>query len=213
MGTPHVGGALQQQRLGALCLLHAAGAGVGEVAVALLVLRRETRRRLGRGDLRGGLVDQGLLQLKLGRQVGDLVAGCLAVGQRLVQRGLQVPIIDPRQDLPSLDRLVVVHQHLGDVAGDTRGDDDRIRLHVGIVGLHLEPADLPVAQAECRRGDEAKHPSQGGERALYNQIPAAVAADIGDDYPVNDPAHDVLSSTGQHGCPFARLDRYGRRSE
>ena len=66
---------------------------------------------------------------------------------RLIERGPQVAIVDPRQDLPSLDRLVVVDQHLGDVAGNPRRDDDRVGLDIGVVRRHLEPADLPVLHA------------------------------------------------------------------
>ena len=65
LGTLQIGRPLQQQRLGLLRLLHAARAGMREVAVALLVLRGEARRRLGRGKLRRGPVDHRLLQLEL----------------------------------------------------------------------------------------------------------------------------------------------------
>ena len=116
------------------------------------------------------------------------------VGSRLVERGPQVPVIDPRQDLPSLDRLVVVHQHLGDVAGDARRDDDRVGLHVGVVGLDLEPADLPVAHAECRRRDEAKRPGQAGKRPLQpvrSRRPRLPAPS--DNWPARSPRSWMLS--------------------
>ena len=72
-GMLQIGRPLHQQRLGMLRLLHTARAGVCQVAVALLVLRRETCRRLSRGELRRGSVDHRLLQLQLRADVADLV--------------------------------------------------------------------------------------------------------------------------------------------
>jgi hypothetical protein len=53
---------------------------------------------------------------------------------RTHQCGPEVAIIDAHQQLPGFDRLVVVDEYVGDLAGDTRRHEGEIRLDIGIVG-------------------------------------------------------------------------------
>jgi hypothetical protein len=146
-----------------------------------------------------------LLELDLRRQVGDLVFGRLAVGDRLVERGAQVAVVDPGQHLASLDRLVVVDRHLGDVTGNLGRDDGGIRPDIGVIRRHLEPADLPVLDPVFGRQTHCDGGAGADQRPLQRQQPVAVARS-GDDAgcALQCLAHGDSLLDGQQDCPWRR---------
>jgi hypothetical protein len=131
------------------------------------------------------------LQLKLRRQIGDLVLSRFAVRDRLVQRRPQVTIVDSRKDLTGLHRLVVIDQHLGDVAGDAGCDDDRVSPDVGVVGFDLKPPNLPVMLAVgggSRKAERTCHAKQcllQGQAATSNPGSARINAGRALDQPTH----------------------------
>ena len=99
-------------RLRLLRILHAAVAGRREIGVALVVLRGEGRRRPVDVDGRLGGVDHRLLNAELGLLAGDRGSRGGDVGLGLVERDLEIALVDPRQHLAGLDALIVADQHL-----------------------------------------------------------------------------------------------------
>ena len=69
------------------------------------------------------------------------------VGLGLVERDLEVAVVDPRQHLTGLDALVVADQHFVQIAGDLRCDGGVVGLYIGVIGRDQETADGPVVQA------------------------------------------------------------------
>ena len=59
-----------------------------------------------------------LLLRDLGIEIAYGGVGRRDIGMGLIQRGLEIAVVDPRQQLAGFDRLVVADQHLGDIAGD-----------------------------------------------------------------------------------------------
>ena len=68
--------------------------------------------------LRG--VDRGLLGVERGLLVGDGGLGGLDIGLGLLERDLEIAVVDAGEDLAGLDRLVVADQHGGDIARHLR---------------------------------------------------------------------------------------------
>ena len=100
-----------------LRILYAAIAGRGEIGVALVLLRGEDlccgvdiQRRPGRSD-------HGLLHIKLRVLAldGGLRRGDIGLG--LIERDLEVAVVDPRQHLAGLHMLVIADKNLIEVAG------------------------------------------------------------------------------------------------
>ena len=106
------GAAAGNARRGLLGVLHAAVAVGGELGVALVVLLGEGQVRLVDGDRRLRGIDDGLLG---GRArpacVGNRRLRGRDIGLGLVERDPEIAIVDLRQDLPGLDRLVVADKH------------------------------------------------------------------------------------------------------
>jgi hypothetical protein len=120
-------------------------------------------RRLIRSGLLAVLFDHELL-------LGDLLVqridarrcGC-DIGARLLERGLVVPRIDAREHFASRDHLVVVDRHIGKIARHLGADQDRMRLHISVIGRDQKPACPPVVIAvtcspreeqQCRGRDQ-----------------------------------------------------------
>src|SRR5262245_36244972 len=79
----------------------------------------------------------------------------------------KIPIVDAREDLPCLDRLIVLHQDLADVARHFGRDGGMVRLHIGVVGRFEIPAVGPVVVAEvAARGGAGEQ--REGENALFD---------------------------------------------
>jgi hypothetical protein len=123
-----------QSRIGLLGALHRAGARLHQFVIAGAFFSRKLQIGFCGVDLGRLLLDQRLLQFDLRFEVlhrgfrrGDVGAG-------LVQRGLEITVVDPRQHLTVLDRLVVRDQHIGDVAGNLRRDDRGIGFDIGVIG-------------------------------------------------------------------------------
>jgi len=90
-------------RLRLLRVLHAAITGVGKIRVALVLLGGESRRRVVDLDGGPGGVDHSLLNAELGLFAGDRGIGRSYVGFGLVERHLEVALVDPRQRLAGVD--------------------------------------------------------------------------------------------------------------
>ena len=102
-----LGGFLAQLGVGLLRALHRAGAGLHQAVVAGLLLLRELQIGFGGGDVGGALFDDRLLQRDLRIEVAHRGLGSRDIGVGLIERGAEIAIVDPRQQLPGLDRLVV----------------------------------------------------------------------------------------------------------
>ena len=79
-----------------------------------------------------------LLRVELGLLAGDRGLGGGDIGLGLVERDLEVAVVDPRQHLAGLDGLVVADQHLGEIAGDLGRDGGVVGLDIGVVGRDLK---------------------------------------------------------------------------
>ena len=104
-----------------------------------------------------------LLGVERGRLGGDRGGGGRDIGFGGIDRDPEIPIVDPRERLPGLDRLVVADQNLGDVAGNLRRDRGVVGLDIGVVGRNLEPADGPIAIAVVA-GAREREQARGGEQ-------------------------------------------------
>ena len=138
---------------------------------ALFVGDGALRLGVGRGDLRGGLVDRRVLGLDLPADAGDrrVLGGDLGLGG--VDREAVVAVVDARQQVAGVDLLVVGHRDFDDVAGDLGGDDRRVGADIGVVGGNEEaPLDEPVvapigAVTERGQGDERQDEAPRRTRA------------------------------------------------
>ena len=143
-----------------LRILDAARSARGQIRVAPVLLRGEGHR--GLIDIDCGLrrVDYRLLDVELGLFAGDRGPGRRHIRPRLVERDLEVPVVDPRQHLAGRDALIVLDQHLKQIAGDFWRDGGVVGLHIGVVGRHQILADSPIIPAipggARQRGD--RHP-------------------------------------------------------
>ena len=151
--------------------LHGAIGALRQLVVALELLLRVDERRLIRVSDLTGLCDREPL-------LGDLLvqgidAGLCRrdVGTCLVERGLIIPRVDPREDLAGADRLIVVDRYLRDIARHPGADQDRMRLHISVVGRHQKAAGGPViiTVERCRR--EKHQPRRRAQQSL--QRPSA----------------------------------------
>ncbi len=92
-----------------------------EIAIAHSICISEIERRFGSIDRRLGLRDQRVLQIDLRVEIANRGYGRIDVGVGLRERCAEITIIDPGEHLPRRHRLVVLHQHVGDVTGDLAG--------------------------------------------------------------------------------------------
>ncbi len=145
-----------KRRVGLLGALHGAGARLHQIVVAGLLFLREFEVGFGGVDLGGLLLDQRLLQFDLRVEILHRGFGRRDVGLGLVQRSPEIAVVDPRQQLPGLDRLVVADQHLVDVTGDFRRDDRGVRLHIGVVGALEITAGREIVVAEVGGAGDAE---------------------------------------------------------
>ena len=120
-----------------------------------MILLGKAQGRLGRRHLLVRLLNHGGLQDQLGVDRADLAFRGLPVGDRLTQSGLEIPVVYGSEHLTRLDRLIVGDQHLGDVAGDARGDQGIVRLHIRVVGGNQEAPGLPILRPVMRRCGQA----------------------------------------------------------
>ena len=155
-----LGGFFAQLGVGLLRALHRAGAGFHQAVVAGLLLLRELQIGFGGGDVGGALFDDRLLQRDLGIEVAHRGFGSRDIGVGLIERGAEIAIVDPGQQLSGLDRLVVRHQHLGEIAGDFRRHDGGIGFDIGVVGRFEVPAGGQIAVAEVGRAGDAERQGQ-----------------------------------------------------
>ena len=143
--------------------LDGAGAGLHQVVVTGPLLLRELQGRFRRGDAGGLLFDHRLLQLDLRIEVMNGGRGGIDVGMGLRKRGPEIAVVDPRQQLTGLDRLVVADQYVGDIARHLRRDDGRIRLHIGVVGgFEIAPGgEVAVAEIGGARDAQGNRQPKG----------------------------------------------------
>ncbi|MGY4419787.1 hypothetical protein ACVWY2_002212 [Bradyrhizobium sp. JR6.1] len=146
-----------------------------QVVVAGALLLRELQIGFGRVDLGRLLLNEGLLQFDLRVEVLDRGFRSRNVGPGLVQRGLEVAVVDPCQQLTGLDRLVIRDQHFGDVAGNLRRDDRGVGFHIGVVGRFEVAAGRDIVVAE--RGGSGDAEGGGRGQALPAGSPDATEQD------------------------------------
>ena len=160
-------------RLRLLRVLDTARAGRGQIGIALVILRGERHR--GLIDIEGGFCRRyhRLLDVELGLLAGDRGAGRRHIRPGLVERDLEVAVVDAHQHLAGRHVLIVLHQHLIQVAGDLRRDGGAVGLHIGVVGRHQILADGPVIPAIPGRarqcGDRRSSEQQLAQIELFAQ--------------------------------------------
>ena len=112
------------------------------------------------------LFDQRLLQRDLRIEVFHRGFGARDIGMGLVQRGPEIAVVDPRQQLAGLDLLIVADQHLGEIAGDFWGDEGGVGFDIGVVGRFEVAPVGEVAVAEVAgAGDAERHGERQGRPA------------------------------------------------
>ena len=111
------------------------------------------------------LRDHRLLLIEARLDVVDIGLGGGDIGFRLLDRDRVVAVVDPGERLARLDRLIVGHQDVAQIAGDLRRDDGGVGLHVGVVGRLLKPPGGPVVPAEvARRRDRQRRGASQQQR-------------------------------------------------
>ena len=78
------------------------------------------------------------------------------IGPGLIERDLEVAVVDPRQHLAGLHMLVIADENLIEVAGDFRGNRRVVGLHIGVIGRDQEATHRPVIPAIPGRGGEQR---------------------------------------------------------
>ena len=94
-----LGGLLAQRRVGLLRALHGAGAGLHQAVVTGLFLLREFQVGFGGGDVGGFLFDHRLLQGDLRIEVAHRGFSRRDIGMGLIERGPEIAIVDPGQQI------------------------------------------------------------------------------------------------------------------
>ena len=164
-----------------VCLLgalHRAGTGLHQAVVAGLLLPRELQIGFGGGDIGRALLDDRLLQGDLRVEIAHrrFSRGDVCLG--LAERGAKIAIVDLRQQLAGRHRLVVVDQHLRDVAGDLRRDDRRVGFDIGVVGRLQVAAGGEVVVAEIGGRSDAERGGQR-QRCTLDRLPRRAKAGFG----------------------------------
>ena len=149
-----------QRGVGLLRPLHRAGAGLHQAVVAGLLFLGEFQIGFGGGDVGRALLDDWLLQGDLRIEVAHRGLGRRDIRVGLVERRLEIAVVDPGQQVAGLDGLIVADQHLRDVAGDFWRDDRRVCLHIGVIRRFQVAADGEVAVTEIRRRCDAERQGQ-----------------------------------------------------
>jgi hypothetical protein len=76
------------------------------------------------------------------------------IGLGIVERDLELPRVQPVQNLAGFDLLIVLHRHVLDDARHIGGNPDLLGLDIGVVGRHhLTAGDVVIAGGEqhCRQ--------------------------------------------------------------
>ena len=109
--------------------------------------------------LRRGVAQHALVILlhRLDRQ-----RGLRQIGLGVVERDLELPRIEPIENLAGFDLLVVLHVDVLDDARDVGRDADLVGFDIGVVGRHhLAAGDVPVrADGEQHSGKSANKPQR-----------------------------------------------------
>jgi hypothetical protein len=113
-----------------------------------------------------GLLDRQFLLGDLPAESVDARLRPCDIGARLVERGLVIAGVDPRKDLAGVDRLIVVDWHLRDIARHLGADQDRMRLHISVVGRHHETTGGPPIVARDPSAGEEHYGRGTGQQAL-----------------------------------------------
>ena len=82
-------------------------------------------------------------------------------------RDLVVGVVDHREHVAGLDRLVVGDEHRRDEPRHLGGDGHLVGLQEGVVGRFLEAADRPPVPAVIPAGDEADQHGPGEEELAF----------------------------------------------
>ena len=165
-------GLLAQRRVGLLRALHRAGAGLHQA-------RRNGRCsccancRLASAAATSAvpLFDQRLLQRDLRVEVAHRGFGRRDIGLGLVERGPEIAVVDPRQQLSGLDLLVVADQHLGEIAGDLWRDDRGVGLDIGVVGRFQVAPGGADSRGRNPRHRRRRAPPASAERRALDRLP------------------------------------------
>ena len=141
------GVALAQVGIRLLLALHRAGAGLQQVLVAGVFLLREGQRGLGIGEVGPRRGDLRLLLDDRRGDAQDLRPVLLDLGLGLLELDPVGAVVEARDHVAGLDRLVVADPHLRDDAGDARRHRDLVGLEIGVVGDLEEAPDGPPVPA------------------------------------------------------------------
>ena len=147
-----------------LGLLDRNRAALGQPGIALILLSRESQRRLRLRNLFVGLLDTRLLRADLRRDVCD-------VGQRLIDLRLGlvdlrpiVALFEDHQHGAGLDEFVISYRDVDDLCADLRTDRDGAGIDEGIVRRYVAarvypPDDDPDEHGDANRGDRQHQPA------------------------------------------------------
>ena len=124
-------------------------------------------------------VDADPVHLDLGQSL--LVAG--AQGVNVVARALELRlglgigdaerlVVDAKQELAGLDRLVLDHGDLGDSAGDLGADRDLVGTDIGVVDRHIAAAGGVEIGADHQHQDRPEQHEDGTHRPARRLLPA-----------------------------------------
>ncbi len=191
-----------------LRLLDRAGAGARQVGVADALLLGEHHGGLIGGDQGARLIDRHCLLLDLLPQIVDIGPGGGDIGACLIERGAVVAVVDAGHHLAGVHLLVVLDQHLVEVARDLGADEHGVRRHVGVVGLDLEAPDgPPVVAIHAGSGNDAER-RRGKQQALGQAASALAGNRIGRE---GNLTRDYARAT--KGCihDFALLKKWAER--
>lgn len=109
-----------------------------------------------------GAIDHRLLDFELCHLAGDRGFCCHHIGCGLIERHLEIALINPRQDLTGLNRFIVAGQNLVNIPGDFCRHGRIVGFHVSVIGGDELLADGPMipsvlgAASQQRRGREHK---------------------------------------------------------
>ena len=108
-----------------------------------------------------GGVDHRLLNLELGLLADDRGLCRRDIGLGLVERDLEVALVDPGERLARVDTLIVADQHVAQVARNLGGNGGVVSLYIGVVGRDQILADGPVIPAIPGRAGQRGHRRAG----------------------------------------------------
>jgi len=121
-----------------------------QILVTGIVLLGKGQRRFVDRDRAGCLCYHRLLAIDGCVEVVNLGLCGGHIGPRPRNRHDIISVVDLGEHLPSLDRLVVAHEHFAQVAADLWCDDRGVGPHIGVVRGYFEASCGPIMPAVIR---------------------------------------------------------------